>query len=87
MRKTIVILSIVSLLLAGISCSGSKSNSGSADSSRIATEVYYTCSMHPKVHSEKPGNCPTCGMELIQKEGPKSDTTKTVQKVDSVKMK
>jgi Cu(I)/Ag(I) efflux system membrane fusion protein len=26
---------------------------------------YWTCSMHPSVHSEKPGKCPICGMELI----------------------
>jgi len=27
----------------------------------------YTCSMHPEVISEKPGKCPKCGMELIEK--------------------
>jgi Cu(I)/Ag(I) efflux system membrane fusion protein len=26
---------------------------------------YWTCSMHPSVHSDKPGKCPICGMELI----------------------
>jgi len=25
----------------------------------------YTCLMHPEVHSEKPGTCPKCGMELV----------------------
>lgn len=25
---------------------------------------YWTCAMHPQVHSDKPGNCPICGMEL-----------------------
>lgn len=25
----------------------------------------YTCSMHPQVRSNKPGNCPLCGMKLI----------------------
>lgn len=25
----------------------------------------YTCSMHPEVISEQPGNCPKCGMELV----------------------
>ena len=29
--------------------------------------VTYTCSMHPEVSSDKPGNCPKCGMELIIK--------------------
>lgn len=28
----------------------------------------YTCSMHPEVIQDKPGKCPKCGMNLIQKE-------------------
>ena len=31
----------------------------------IGKNVYYTCSMHPQVHEEHPGNCPVCGMKLI----------------------
>lgn len=27
----------------------------------------YTCLMHPQVHSDKPGNCPICGMKLVPK--------------------
>jgi len=30
--------------------------------------VKYTCSMHPEVISDQPGNCPKCGMKLIKKE-------------------
>lgn len=30
-------------------------------------EEYYTCSMHPTVRSDKPGNCPICGMALVKK--------------------
>jgi membrane fusion protein, copper/silver efflux system len=30
------------------------------------TDVY-TCSMHPTVISDKPGNCPVCGMDLVRK--------------------
>ncbi len=29
----------------------------------------WTCSMHPQIRMEKPGNCPICGMELIPLEG------------------
>ncbi len=28
----------------------------------------WTCSMHPQIKLEKPGNCPICGMDLIQLE-------------------
>lgn len=27
---------------------------------------HYTCSMHPQVHHEHPGDCPICGMALIK---------------------
>jgi hypothetical protein len=29
------------------------------------TSKVYTCSMHPEVISNKPDNCPKCGMELV----------------------
>jgi Cu(I)/Ag(I) efflux system membrane fusion protein len=28
---------------------------------------YYTCPMHPNVHSDHPGNCPICHMTLVKK--------------------
>src|SRR5690554_6899251 len=28
----------------------------------------YTCTMHPEVISDKPGNCPKCGMKLVLKD-------------------
>lgn len=32
-----------------------------------ASEELYTCSMHPQVLENHPGNCPICGMKLIKK--------------------
>ena len=29
----------------------------------------YTCPMHPEVVSDKPGNCPKCGMKLVKNDG------------------
>jgi hypothetical protein len=29
--------------------------------------VKYTCSMHPEVVKDKPGKCPKCGMQLVEK--------------------
>ncbi len=26
---------------------------------------YYTCTMHPSVHSKTPGKCPICSMDLV----------------------
>lgn len=31
--------------------------------------AYWTCLMHPEIHSDKPGQCPKCGMTLVKKEG------------------
>lgn len=30
-----------------------------------AAQTTYTCSMHPQIRQNEPGNCPICGMELI----------------------
>jgi len=47
------------LSLAAVSCK--KSNPPPT-----ATDVdYYTCTMHPSVHSMTPGKCPICGMDLV----------------------
>lgn len=32
-----------------------------------AGTLYYTCAMHPQVHQDAPGQCPICGMKLIEK--------------------
>ena len=42
-------------------------NAGSLSNQNMAATKTYTCSMHPEVISDKPGKCPKCGMELIEK--------------------
>ncbi|MFO7847451.1 MAG: efflux RND transporter periplasmic adaptor subunit [Balneolaceae bacterium] len=56
--------------------SGHDSHSGAPDEDEMEQHVHeehtdeegnvvYTCSMHPSVRENEPGNCPICGMELI----------------------
>jgi Cu(I)/Ag(I) efflux system membrane fusion protein len=35
---------------------------------KATNQAYYTCSMHPQIHEDHPGNCPICGMKLIKVE-------------------
>ena len=37
------------------------------NSDNLAQNEVYTCSMHPQIIRDKPGNCPICGMTLIIK--------------------
>jgi len=53
---------ILALVLAG----GSFQPAGAAPARDAGAKVtYYTCSMHPQVMQDKPGNCPICGMKLV----------------------
>src|SRR5512138_1430483 len=41
------------------------------DKKKIAlpeANVFYTCSMHPQIMQNTPGDCPICGMKLIKVE-------------------
>jgi len=57
--KVLFIFTVISLFsLAGVNAQSAKSKADTA-------KQMYTCSMHPEVMSNKPGNCPKCGMTLV----------------------
>ncbi len=37
----------------------------------FAQAITYTCPMHPEIVSDRPGKCPKCGMDLVEKENHK----------------
>jgi hypothetical protein len=57
--KIIIIILCASYLFS--SCSRKIAQNVEANQSH-----YYTCAMHSEVFTTKPGNCPKCGMTLVQ---------------------
>lgn len=47
-------------------CNQKPKTTGTA--AKAMSKAYYTCSMHPQIHEDHPGNCPICGMKLIRVE-------------------
>jgi len=58
----IFMLLSIGLLVPLVLSSCSKSNDKTAANADVD---YYTCTMHPSVHSKDPGKCPICSMDLV----------------------
>jgi Cu(I)/Ag(I) efflux system membrane fusion protein len=78
MNKPIILY--LFLLLIMVAVGGCKTEKKTAQKD----EGYYTCSMHPQVHEDKPGDCPICGMKLIKVEAIKNKVTMDMQASDIV---
>jgi hypothetical protein len=71
---------VVVIVLFFASCTSSEKpiQSSTDTSAHIKTDAVYTCPMHPKVLSDKPGICPECKMDLIEKTNMVSASDSTV---------
>jgi len=47
---------------------------------KATDKVVYTCPMHPEVIAEEPGDCPICGMKLVEKEHAPAGTVLAIPK-------
>jgi predicted RNA-binding Zn-ribbon protein involved in translation (DUF1610 family) len=78
--KKITLMAIAILFSGATVFGGNLPVKASSDTSKTKkvkpAEVQYTCGMHPDVISNKPGRCPKCGMELVQRDTTKKKTNK-----------
>jgi len=67
-RHTLTVAATLAvLLLAGLSWTGCRqtAQSGAQATAAVAHAARYHCPMHPTYVSDKPGDCPICGMKLV----------------------
>ena len=70
---------ILGIILGNVFSGGGDSNNsaGTEEHAHDAEEAtIWTCSMHPQIKMDKPGDCPLCGMELIPLES--TDSTEEI---------
>jgi Cu(I)/Ag(I) efflux system membrane fusion protein len=80
-QKTIIIVLaalVIGLLLGWLIFGGSgnittEEHQNELNSDVVSGETIWTCSMHPQIRQNEPGDCPICGMELIPIEDEQND--------------
>lgn len=78
-RRNMTVLILCLLTSAVLISAGCKRNQPAGQKpAESASKITYYCPMHPTVTSDKPGECPICGMTLVpMTEDEKVDTTHT----------
>ena len=71
MKKKLLISKLILVLVVAFaafqSCNNPQPKTIEADSANtLVHKDLYTCSMHPQIIQDHPGNCPICGMQLVK---------------------
>ncbi|HTQ49782.1 MAG TPA: heavy metal-binding domain-containing protein [Candidatus Acidoferrales bacterium] len=62
--KTTLMIALAAVMAGGIPWVAPYCLSAADSTSANHKILHYTCPMHPSVKSDKPGDCPVCGMNL-----------------------
>jgi transcription initiation factor IIE alpha subunit len=81
--KNSTLIAFLAVSLAFSACNNSTPKSTAVESATATNEVY-TCTMHSEVRSDRPGDCPKCGMKLVLMDS--SDTTHMHNDSDTANM-
>ncbi len=76
LKKIIIYIALIfgGFLLGAVAYSGTKSSKDNTTQVDSSQQEVWTCSMHPQIRQDEPGNCPICGMELILADNASSQT-------------
>ncbi|MEE4155641.1 MAG: efflux RND transporter periplasmic adaptor subunit, partial [Erythrobacter sp.] len=79
LNKTTLILAlstlVIGILIGWLTFGSTNTNAINEDDHSIVkdTETIWTCSMHPQIRKDEPGDCPICGMDLIPLESDQNE--------------
>jgi Cu(I)/Ag(I) efflux system membrane fusion protein len=70
MKKFRLVILVSAMMFFVAACNSNTSRSGNQKGTESTeqpiAEGNYTCPMHPEVTSDHPGECPKCGMALVE---------------------